>query len=40
LEEKSRGCASTVNSRRATAILVVELIESKIMRHLEDKFLY
>jgi hypothetical protein len=30
----------TVNSRRATAILVVELIETKIMRHLEDKFLY
>jgi hypothetical protein len=28
------------NSRRATAILVVELIESKIMRHLERKFLY
>jgi hypothetical protein len=30
----------TVNSRRATAILVVELIETKIMRQLEDKFLY
>jgi hypothetical protein len=29
----------TVNSRRATAILVVELIETKT-RHLEDKFLY